>query len=156
MRRKVALAALLVGATLMGGVWGLSYARLLHLRFGDVNHPKPDALYLMVRSGQIHCIHTSFIPAVSPIFTADGRRFLGFGWCSWQSRQVDERDGLKGWQISVPCWGVVALFAFYPALAFIRGPARRWRRRKRGLCIHCGYNLTGLTEPRCPECGSHL
>jgi hypothetical protein len=23
-------------------------------------------------------------------------------------------------------------------------------------CRRCGYNLTGLTSPRCPECGSHL
>ncbi len=44
----------------------------------------------------------------------------------------------------------------YPAIAFIRGPVRRWRRRKHGLCIHCGYNLTGLTEPRCPECGERI
>ena len=50
----------------------------------------------------------------------------------------------------------VVLFATYPALAFIRGPVRRWRRRKRGLCIHCGYNLTGLTEARCPECGQAM
>jgi predicted amidophosphoribosyltransferase len=23
----------------------------------------------------------------------------------------------------------------------------------RGHCRRCGYNLKGLTEPRCPECG---
>lgn len=48
---------------------------------------------------------------------------------------------------------VIALLA-YPAAAFIRGPLRTKRRAKRGLCVHCGYNLTGLTEPRCPECGT--
>jgi hypothetical protein len=35
--------------------------------------------------------------------------------------------------------------------------ARRIRLRLRELripvCLTCGYNLTGLTEPRCPECG---
>ena len=57
---------------------------------------------------------------------------------------------------SVPLHLVFILFAAYPALAFIRGPLRRYRRRKRGLCIKCGYNLTGLTEPRCPECGREI
>ena len=22
------------------------------------------------------------------------------------------------------------------------------------VCLHCGYSLTGLSEPRCPECGT--
>lgn len=28
------------------------------------------------------------------------------------------------------------------------------RRRRRGQCEKCGYDLHGLPEPRCPECGS--
>ena len=48
---------------------------------------------------------------------------------------------------------LIILLAFYPTFAFIRGPVRRWRRRRHGLCIACSYNLTALTEPRCPECG---
>ena len=26
----------------------------------------------------------------------------------------------------------------------------------RGHCQRCGYNLTGLTEARCPECGTEF
>ena len=46
------------------------------------------------------------------------------------------------------------LFAAYPTIAFIRGPLRRWRRRRRGLCTKCGYDLTGNTTGVCPECGT--
>ena len=27
-------------------------------------------------------------------------------------------------------------------------------RRLEGCCVHCGYSLRGLPEPRCPECGT--
>lgn len=46
--------------------------------------------------------------------------------------------------------------AAYPLFVFIRGPLRRRRRRRRGLCLTCGYNLTGNTSGRCPECGTLL
>lgn len=47
----------------------------------------------------------------------------------------------------------VLFLAAYPTIAFIRGPLRRRRRRRRGLCIRCGYNLQGNESGVCPECG---
>ncbi len=51
------------------------------------------------------------------------------------------------------------IFAGYPTIAFIRGPLRRWRRRRRrerGLCLDCGYNLTGNESGVCSECGERI
>jgi hypothetical protein len=46
------------------------------------------------------------------------------------------------------------LASLYPLLLILRGPIRRWERRRRGLCINCGYNLTGNESGVCPECGT--
>ena len=48
---------------------------------------------------------------------------------------------------------LVGLLCQYPAINFRRGPLRRWRRRRKGLCLKCGYDLTGNVTGRCPECG---
>lgn len=32
----------------------------------------------------------------------------------------------------------------------------RWRRRRQGLCLKCGYDLTGNITGRCSECGETL
>ena len=53
----------------------------------------------------------------------------------------------------MPMWLPLAVFAAYPTIAFIRGPVRRHRRRKRGLCLKCGYDLTGNVTGVCSECG---
>ncbi len=50
-------------------------------------------------------------------------------------------------------WGLTGALALYPAWALMFGPVRRWRRRRRGLCVGCGYNLTGNVSGVCPECG---
>jgi len=58
--------------------------------------------------------------------------------------------------IVVPYWLPAALFAIPPAVWLI-ALRRRWRRRYRlahGLCLTCGYNLTGNVTGRCPECGA--
>ena len=45
------------------------------------------------------------------------------------------------------------LFAAYPTIALVYGPLRRHRRRRKGLCVQCGYNLRGNMTGTCPECG---
>ena len=54
---------------------------------------------------------------------------------------------------NVPLWCPFALFAACPTITFIRGPLRRYRRRRRGLCLKCGYDLTGNVTGVCSECG---
>ena len=56
--------------------------------------------------------------------------------------------------LELPIWFPTILFAAYPTIALIRGPLRRWRRRKRGECVNCGYNLTGNVTGVCSECGT--
>ena len=56
------------------------------------------------------------------------------------------------WTASVP----FAVFAAYPTVAFMRGPVRRWRRRRKGWCLSCGYDLTGNVSGVCPECGTEV
>lgn len=57
-------------------------------------------------------------------------------------------------EVTAPLWAPFILFAAYPTVAFIRGPLRRSRRRRKGLCLKCGYDLTGNVSGVCPECGS--
>ncbi len=87
------------------------------------------------------------------------RAHVKFGGFLLASGRYTERHGdfvAVGYKRSIECpyWFAFLLLAFYPTITFIRGPMCRRRRRKQGHCLTCGYNLTGLTEPRCPECGT--
>ncbi len=55
--------------------------------------------------------------------------------------------------VCLPLWMPLLVFAAYPIVALIRGPLRRWRRHRKGLCLRCGYNLEGNVSGVCPECG---
>ena len=65
--------------------------------------------------------------------------------------------GVRYYDVHFPLWMPFVLFAAYPTIAFIRSPARRQRqRRKLGLCVKCGYDLTGNVTGVCSECGTKL
>lgn len=57
--------------------------------------------------------------------------------------------------VTIPLWISPVVFGVYPVLVLIRGPMRRWRRRRRGLCEGCGYDIRA-SQDRCPECGAKI
>ena len=92
------------------------------------------------------------------------RRAAGFGGFTYRSSAVrlfqPEPDGTllyyRQCAVTVPLWFLFSVFAAYPTVAFIRGPVRRYRRRRKGLCVKCGYDLTGNVSGICPECGAEV
>lgn len=65
--------------------------------------------------------------------------------------------GGRGFWVFVPASFPPIVFGAWPLIALARFGIRRARRRWRqshGRCVHCGYNLTGLSSPQCPECGT--
>ena len=60
--------------------------------------------------------------------------------------------------ITVPLLLLLVVFLLYPIVALIKSSLRwrRMRRCQRGLCVKCGYNLTGNESGVCPECGDRI
>jgi len=86
------------------------------------------------------------------------RGFFGIYKFRFGGGVIDWHNGTsrKGFVFEISLKPIFILFATYPTIAFIRGPLRRYRRRKRGLCLKCGYNLTGNTTGICSECGAGI
>lgn len=76
---------------------------------------------------------------------------LGFAWGSGMLNFPDVPYRV----VVVPLWAVAAALAVIPA-AWAPGAYKRRvraRRRRLGLCLRCGYDLTGNTSGVCSECG---
>jgi hypothetical protein len=65
-----------------------------------------------------------------------------------------DRGPIAGWTVGVPFWFVILISAPVPCVWLARWARQRQRsrRRKRGGCEQCGYDLRA-TPGRCPECG---
>ena len=59
--------------------------------------------------------------------------------------------GIWSWFVPVPLWWLLFVATIPTTLLWYRD-----RRYPPGHCQQCGYNLTGLPEPRCPECGTEF
>ncbi len=78
-------------------------------------------------------------------------------------RHIDSREWFPFWprittgkwgatHVTIPSWMLLSIFAIPTTILW-------WRDRRRfpsGHCQQCGYNLLGLTEPRCPECSTEF
>ena len=81
--------------------------------------------------------------------------WLGFDWSGKDRSTNDPQEGLYVYRerfLAVPYWLVIAVCG---GLGWWMGSERRLirRRRQRGLCVTCGYDLRG-TLGLCPECGA--
>ena len=61
------------------------------------------------------------------------------------------RGALRAFHCGFAVFCVVVAWLFFRE---VRWGFRAKRRAREGRCVTCGYQLTGLPEPRCPECGT--
>ena len=86
-----------------------------------------------------------------PSFGGRWRANLAAG---WRAPLVGGRPITEMTYFRLPIWIIVVALLIHPIRAVVLGPLRDRRRRRNNECTNCGYNLTGLPEPRCPECGT--
>jgi hypothetical protein len=55
--------------------------------------------------------------------------------------------------VDFPIWLPAILFAIAPTYWLLGARRKRAKRRRLGLCLHCGYDLRASPD-RCPECGT--
>ena len=74
---------------------------------------------------------------------------------SFNRGRVSARDGspISMTIVCFPHWLLVILFAVLPVRWVFVGLLRPRRRKQLGLCVQCGYDLTGNTSGACSECG---
>ena len=149
----VIIILLAAAAVWIGGVWIASYVADCE---GFWKLSDNWSFTYEFRSGHANCFVTYY--GASP-----GRQLLFIGrnlirepprWFSFGLYSFDKRGFLHS-GILFPMWSLFALLAMYPTIAIIRGPLRRRRRQKQGLCIQCGYDLKGNVTGVCPECGGN-
>jgi hypothetical protein len=69
--------------------------------------------------------------------------------------QTEDAFGIPGawfYSFTAPIW-VIVLITAAPGVIWARRALRRWRWRRSGRCLRCGYDLR-MSPGRCPECGA--
>jgi hypothetical protein len=93
-------------------------------------------------------VGSSETPLLAIKYRRDAARFSqGIRFTDWFNKRLF---------IKVNVWAVATLLSILPFRWFFsrRRKSILARRRVHGLCLQCGYSLTGNTSGICPECGT--
>lgn len=94
-----------------------------------------------------------------------GNQITNPPWLGFQFSRLSNwsNDSSERWEqgygqlsIGFPAWFVIVVSMILPLMNIGRKQGKRDRRAQMGLCIYCGYNLSGNTSGVCPECGGEL
>ena len=121
-----------------------------------------NGLRISATGGSVRILANTSYPDF--LFASDRR----VGFRSWNEWRHDRFPAMAGaaWSQTQPVYRDIVVFPLYLLLLCIAAPVLvysfssvawcmvKHRRRGRGRCMECGYLLTGLTVPRCPECGT--
>ena len=145
MIRKAIIVVLVLGAV---GTFAAHVSSQRTIRHFTVVSSRHSTLGISAYCGKLRLAFLNYPEEEGPFWAIEVPIWHGFHY-----RRFDFGNQKAYWALSFPTWSAVATLAAYPTVAFIRGPLRRWRRRRRGLCVACGYDLTGNTTGVCSECG---
>lgn len=106
---------------------------------------------IRLTDGQLS-ISTSVMTDDPDDVSATGRN-LSFGGFEYTRRQ----NTLWLRRIKIPLWMPLIAFAAYPVAwsVILAGRAHR-RRRRKGRCVECGYDVRTNTHGICPECATPI
>ena len=132
-----------------------------------------NVIHLAARRGWIRLVVLSYQPGQRPADVVIDRTLLLFGGRNWPRHAylfgwIDIRTApislfrfsacpwRSGFSVWFRQWLLTPILLAYPTITTCLYYGRRYRRRRRNLCVQCGYNLTGNTSGRCPDCGTNI
>ena len=176
MIRKIVIVVLTLGAVGTGVVGATTFFMPLWW----VWKSKPASLAVYVGDGVVETRYRTIKPGKTIPFGRRGGR-AGFAWetrhdiNTWDSwmrggryLRVGKYDAKPPdavfipasfryeYRLRIPLWGPFVAFSLIPAATVVTGRLIRHRRKRRGVCVKCRYDLTGNVSGVCPECGTKV